>query len=98
MFNSVRLAIPLCLAAAAAWAEPATTAGAKHLTEVFQTYLSTLPGVVAVVPQGETYAVTLNAAPLIALAADPGQQASMTPLVLTLTSKGAGLWGVVAMV
>lgn len=95
MFNSVRLAIPLCLAAAAAWAEPATTAGAKHLTEVFQTYLSTLPGVVAVVPQGETYAVTLNAAPLIALAADPGQQASMTPLVLTLTSKGAGLWGVV---
>ena len=95
MFNSVRLALPLCFAAAATLAGPATTDGARHLTEVFQTYLSALPGVVAVVPQGETYAVTLNAAPLIALAADPSQKASMTPVVLTLTDQGSGLWDVV---
>ena len=95
MFTSVRLAVPLCLASAAAWASPATTDGARHLTEAFQTYLGPLPGVVAVVPQGETYGVTLNAAPLIALALQAGQQANMTPLVLTLTDQGGGLWGVV---
>ncbi len=95
MTKAFQWAVPLCFAAATAWASPATTVGAKYLTEVFQTYFGTLPGVVAVVPQADTYAVTLNAAPLIALVAEDGQQASMTPLVLTLTDQGAGLWGVV---
>jgi len=95
MTKAFRLTIPLCLAAAAAWANPATTDGAIGLTEVFQTYFGTQPGVVTVVPQGDTYAVILNAAPLIALIDAPGMNATLTPLALTLTDQGAGLWGVV---
>ena len=54
MTKAFQWAVPLCFAAATAWASPATTVGAKHLTEVFQTYFGTLPGVVAVVPQADT--------------------------------------------
>jgi hypothetical protein len=78
----------------APFAEPATDAGAARLTEVFQTYLGTTEGVISVEAEGDTYALSLDATPLIALAAGSGVTGSMTPLEMTLTDNGDGTWGV----
>lgn len=69
----------------------ATVEGAAELTAVFQTYLGKVEGVVSVVPEGEVYRVSLDAAPLAALAG--GQvTVSGTPFVFTLEDKGDGTW------
>jgi hypothetical protein len=93
-FKAFSIALPSLLAASAAFAEPATPEGAAHLTEVFQTYLGTVEGVVTVVPEGETYTLTLDAAPLLAMAPAEAGSFSLTPLVMVLTDNGDGTWGV----
>lgn len=72
----------------------ATPEGAAHLTEVFQRYLGTTPGVVSVTPDGDSYQLVIDANPL--LAKIPAQTAKVTvsPQHLTLTEKGHGLWEV----
>ncbi len=92
-----RLALVAALWAAAAgqgFAAPATAEGAAHLTEVLQRYLGKTEGVVTVTPEGESYAVTLNAAPLLALVPAEGATISMSAQHLTLTDQGGGLWAV----
>ncbi len=85
--------LPLVFSGAAAFAE-ATDDGAAHLMGVFQTYLGTTDGVVSVAVGGDAYTVTLDAAPLAALAAEAGGSATVSPVVLTLTDNGDGTWGV----
>lgn len=88
------LTIPALIAATSAFANPATPEGAAHLTEVFQSYLGSVPGVVTVAANGDSYTLTLDAAPLIAkIPADAGS-ASLTPLVMQVTDNGDGTWGV----
>ena len=82
------------LLASTALAVPATQEGADALTQVFQTYLGTTPGVVTVQPAGDTYDVKLDAAPLLAnIPADSGK-ATLSPIALSLTDNGDGTWGV----
>jgi hypothetical protein len=85
--------IPL-LMASTALANPATQEGADHLTEVFQTYLGTVEGVVDVKADGDTYAVTLDAAPFIAMGKDNGIAGTISPIELSLTDNGDGTWAV----
>lgn len=94
MKTSLALAALPLLLASTALAGPATQDGADHLTQVFQTYLGTTPGVVAVQPNGDAYDLTLNAAPLIGLGQEAGLTGSVTPLNLALTDNGDGTWGV----
>ena len=93
-FKAFSIALPALFAASAACAEPATPEGAAHLTEVFQTYLGTVEGVVTVVPEGETYRLTLDAAPLLAMAPPEAGSFSVSPMVMVLTDNGDGTWGV----
>ena len=85
-------ALPLVFCTGGAFAEPASQTGAADLTVLLQTYLGATAGVVTVVPEGETYEVTLDFALLIA--ALPGAEASISPLVLHLTDNGDDTWQV----
>lgn len=92
-----RLALVAALWAAAAgqgFAAPATAEGAARLTDVLQRYLGKTKGVVTVTPEGESYAVTLDAAPLLALVPAEGATISISAQHLTLTDQGGGLWAV----
>lgn len=88
---TVCAAAALCLAPAA-FAAPATPEGAQKLTEVMQSYLGATPGVVTVVPQGEAYGLTMDIAPLLALAPPDLAGATMTPMVMMVTDAGNGTW------
>jgi len=85
--------LPLVFAGTTAFAE-ATDEGAARLTEVFQTYLGKTEGVVTVEVDGDSYTLTLDAAPFAAMAASSGGTASITPMVMTLTDNGDGTWDV----
>lgn len=85
--------LPLVFTTTAAFAA-ATEEGAARLTEVFQTYLGATEGVVTVEVDGDSYTLTLDAAPIAALAAQSGGTASITPLEMTLTDNGDGTWDV----
>ena len=85
--------LPIVFTSGAAFAE-ATDEGAAHLVEVFQTYLGATEGVVAVEVDGDSYTLTLDAAPLASAAADAGGSASLTPMVMTLTDNEDGTWAV----
>ena len=85
--------LPVIFSGTAALSE-ATEDGAAHLVEVFQTYLGTTEGVVSVAVVGDAYLLTVDAAPLIKLAADAGGTASLTPLEMTVIDNGGGTWGV----
>lgn len=58
------LAVAL-LTAAPAMAVPATEAGADRISQALARYVGSVPGVVETVPDGETYRLTLDAAPLL---------------------------------
>ena len=93
-----RIAASVCfitlLSAPGAMAAPATADGAARLTGVLQRYLGTTAGVVTVTPEGESYAVVLDAGPLFALIPAEGATMTVTPQHLTLTDQGGGLWKV----
>lgn len=82
------------LGAAGARAEEATRQGADRLTATLQTYLGKVPGVVAVAVAGDSYEVTLDMLPLAERALAGAGRAEATPLVLALTDRGDGTWGV----
>jgi hypothetical protein len=74
-------------------AAEATPQGAADLTALFRTYLGAVPGVVAVATDGDGYAVTLDAAPLIALLpAEAGAAATVSPYRMRGTDNGDGTW------
>lgn len=78
----------------AAFAAPATPEGAARLTSSFQTYFTTTPGVVTVTPQGETYALKLDFAPLAAQIPADKAKVEVSALTYELTDNGDGTWGV----
>jgi hypothetical protein len=83
----------LCATAAPLAAAPATPEGAAGIDRALRTYLGQTPGVIAVQPEGDNYAVTLDPAPWIALAG-PGMTAEVSPLHFRLTDNGDGTWAV----
>ena len=83
------------LMSSTAMAGPATPEEATRLTALFQTYLGSEPGVIAVVPAGDAYTVTLDFAPFIAKAAADTFSGSVTPYVMTMTDNGDGTWATV---
>ncbi len=85
--------LPLVFTGTTAFAE-ASEEGAAHLLEVFQTYLGTTEGVVAVTVDGDAYAVTLDATPLTALATEAGGTATVAPIEMTVSDNGDGTWDV----
>ena len=94
MTKTAVLALVPMLLATTALAGPATQSGADHIVQVFQTYFGATEGVVSVTPNGDTYTLTLDAAPLMAMAKDSGMTGSVTPLEMELTENGDGTWGV----
>lgn len=89
------LAATLFLGAASHAALAAATAEeAAKITASLQAHLGSEPGVVTVVPQGDDYLVTLNAAPYIAKLSMPGVKVAVDPFVLTVRPKGNGQWDV----
>lgn len=93
-FRSTLSTVSFLALASAAFAAPATEEGAARLTATFQTYFSATPGVVSVQPQGETYALTLDFAPLAAQLPDESGDVTVSPLVYQLTDNGDGTWRV----
>lgn len=86
--------LPFLLMSTAAFAQ-ATPQGAADLTAVFQTYLGKTPGVVNVTADGDAYAITLDAGPLIALIpAEAGATMTATPIRMRATDNGDGTWAV----
>ncbi len=77
-----------------AFAAPATQEGADRLTRLFGNYLGTVAGVVDVVPEGESYSLTLDFNPLMELGRESGLSGAISPLHLTLTDQDGGKWGV----
>ncbi|MFT3987709.1 hypothetical protein [Aestuariivirga sp.] len=77
---------PLALAA------EATPDGAKHLTDVFQSYLGKTPGVVSVMPSGDAYAVKLDVGPLISKIPQKDGKIEISPMNMKLTDQGGGKW------
>ncbi|WP_104493420.1 hypothetical protein [Paracoccus denitrificans] len=78
----------------AAWAVPATEEGALRLRGVFQTYFGGTEGVVSVTPQGESYELRIDPAPLLAQVPAEQAQVSVSALTYQLTDNGDGSWGV----
>lgn len=95
MFIRQSLVALLALApVSAAWAVPATDAGAARLKGVFESYLGATEGVVSVTPQGESYALKIDPAPKLALLPKDKAQATVSVLTYVLTDNGDGTWGV----
>lgn len=78
----------------AAWAVPATDEGAARLTGVLQTYLGATKGVVSVTPQGDSYTLKIDPAPLLSQMPGDTAQVTVSPLTYQLTDNGDGSWGV----
>ncbi len=70
----------------------ASPAEAQRLTALFQSYLGSVPGVVSVTPQGDSYAARIDLAPLFAKVKEPGVSLSLSPLEWTITDQGGGKW------
>ena len=94
MFDKYLFAAGLALAAAPAWAAPATQDGADHLKSVFEAYLGQTEGVVTVTPNGEAYTVSLDPANQIAKAPNGGKGATVSPIELQVAELGDGKWQV----
>lgn len=95
MARRISLALALALATAfPAGAETATPEGAQQLAETFKTYLGSYAGIVAVVPKGESYEVTVDPTDLMAGLKAQGASGAVMPVVLMLTDMGDGKWNV----
>lgn len=87
----------LVFSAGAGCAAPATDEGVARLTEVFQRYLGTTEGALAVKAEGETYSVTLDPvvyATLLPEEARAEVEVAASPLVMVLGDQGDGTWTV----
>lgn len=94
IFKTITYAVPAVFTAAAAFAIPATPEGAQQMTEVLQAYFGATDGVVLVSPAGEAYSLTIDAAPLLALAPAELAGTTMSPMVMQVTDNGDGTWAV----
>lgn len=88
------ITILLAGTASQALAAPATPDEAQRLTTALQAYLGSEPGVVSVMPNGDTYELKIDAAPLLAKIKDPKVSATLSPLVMNMASLGGGKWKV----
>lgn len=92
--RSTLLSLTCVLMSSAAWGQ-ATPEGAADLTALFQKYLGNVPGVVTVAVDGDAYAVTLDAAPMIAMVPpEAGATVTLSPVEMSLTDNGDGTWDV----
>jgi hypothetical protein len=83
----------LCISSSSTLAA-ATAEEASRILASLQSYVGAEPGVVAVVPEGDDYIITFDAAPLIKKYQQDGFTASMAPTVLKATPAGNGTWAV----
>ncbi|MCB2110964.1 MAG: hypothetical protein H6895_13505 [Defluviimonas sp.] len=88
------IAPALCFLALPALAGPATSDGAAAIEAALGHYLGQAGGLVRVVPEGESYTLTLDLQPLSDMARDAGATLAISPLHLTLTEAEPGLWRV----
>ncbi|SMO40317.1 hypothetical protein [Paracoccus laeviglucosivorans] len=77
-----------------ALAVPATDAGAERLTQIFQSYLGTTEGVIAVTPAGDFYDMSIDPAPLVAKLPEDKLTLEMKPIAYRLQDNGDGTWNV----
>lgn len=91
--HSILCSVSLLALGSAVYAAPATQSGADRITAAFQTYLGDAQGVVTVTPQGETYAMRVDPAPLVKKISGEAQIVASV-LNYTLTDLGNGTWGV----
>lgn len=73
---------------------PATPETGARIEAAVRTYLGRTDGVVSVVPSGDTYDLTLDAAPLFSRARAGGTTGTLTPIHLTLGELGEGRWSI----
>ncbi|WP_413877172.1 hypothetical protein [Albidovulum sp.] len=85
----------LWIIAAPVSAAPATAEGAAGIEAALRAYLGQTPGVLTVMPEGDSYSVTLDPAPWIALA-EGKAAAEISPLHISLADHGDGTWAVTA--
>ena len=88
------LTTALTLLAAPAFAVPATQDGADRIVQAFKTYFGPASDIAKVSPQGDTYALVVDASPLFLLGQAEGVTGTASPLTLTLTDNGDGTWAV----
>lgn len=91
--HAILCSVSLLAMGSAAFGAPATQSGADRITAAFQAYLGDVQGAVSVTPQGETYAMRVDPAPLVKKFAGEAQVA-VSVLNYTLTDLGNGTWGV----
>ena len=91
--HSILCSVSLLAMGSAVYAAPATQSGADRIAAAFQAYLGDTQGVVTVAPQGETYAMRVDFAPIVKKFAGEAQIAASV-MNYTLTDKGNGTWGV----
>jgi hypothetical protein len=72
----------------------ATQDDADRIAASLQNYLGKTPGLIAVVPDGDAFRLTLDATPLIAKIGDPNLSVTVTPIVLAIADQGNGTWKV----
>lgn len=90
--SALSLTCAMALWSTTALAE-ATEDGAAMLLSVFQTYLGSTEGVVAVAVEGDRYKVTFDAAPLLAkIPAEGGLTATASKIEAIVTDNGDGTW------
>jgi hypothetical protein len=77
----------------ASWAA-ATAEEAAKIQASFQSYLGAEPGVIAVVPAGDGYDITVDANPYLKKIPEPGFTGKLDPFKMTATPQGNGLWAV----
>ncbi len=82
------------LTALPALAEPATEAEAARLQAVFERYVGAETGIASVAPDGESYVVTLDPAPLVAMIPDDSATVTVAPYQLRIAPLGGGRWDV----
>lgn len=95
MTRFLQAAALLWIIAAPISAAPATPEGAAGIEAALRAYLGQTPGVLSVVPEGDSYSVTLDPAPWIA-AAEGKVLAEISPLHVALADNGDGTWDVTA--
>jgi type II secretory pathway pseudopilin PulG len=88
------LTAALLVSGSSATMAAATQDGAAAIQEALQAYLTDTPGVVAVTPSGDQYAITLDLAPLFAKLPGKDVSISVSPLKFTAADNGGGKWKV----
>ena len=92
--KQLALALVSFLFASPALANPATSEGADHLTQVFQSYFGQHADVFSVVAHGDFYDLTVDVRPLFSYGQDAGVTGSLSRVAMQLVDNSDGTWGV----